>query len=110
MNAKEYVQQIEKLDSLIKNKTFEIERAKEIGIDVSGIHNAKKQLINTRQEIIDNIQKLSPDHYDVLHKTYVQGKRLYEVAGEMDISYSYATKLHGWALQSLNRIINSANN
>lgn len=106
MTAKEYLQQIEKLDVLIKNKSFEIAQAKEIGIDASVIDNEKRQLISTRQEIIGNMQKLSAAHYDVLHKVYVQGKMLYEVAGEMDKSYSYATKLHGWALQALDRIIN----
>lgn len=105
MTSKEYLQQIKKLDTLIKNKTVEIEHGQNIGVDISVIKNERQQLINTRQEIISNLQNLSADHYDVLHKVYVQGKKLYEAAGEMDISYSYATKLHGWALQSLGRII-----
>lgn len=106
MNAKEYVQQIAKLDALIKNKAFEIKHAEKLGVDASDIKNARKQLIASRQGIIDDMQKLSATDYDVLHKVYVQGETLYEVASDMGKSYSYATKRHGWALQALDRIIN----
>ena len=106
MTAKEYVQQIEKLNAIIRNKTTEIKIAEELGIEASAIRNEKQQAIITRQSIIDNMQKLAAVNYDVLHKVYVQGETLYEVASEMKKSYSYAAKRHGWALQALDRIIN----
>jgi len=107
MTAKEYVQQIAKIDIVVKNKSFEIQKAQEIGADAKEIRNERQQLLNTRDSIITDIEKLSTAHYDVLHKVYVQGKTLYEVAAEMDKSYSYITKLHGWALHALNKIINA---
>lgn len=106
MTAKEYVQQIEKLDAIIRNKATEIRLAGSLGIDASVAKNERQQAINTRQGIIDNMQKLAAVNYDVLHKIYVQGATLYEVASDMGKSYSYVTKLHGWALQALSKIIN----
>lgn len=107
MTGKEYVQQIKKIDTLIKHKTVDIKQATAIGADTADMKNAIAQLSQTRKEIVENIQLLPEAQSDVLHRVYVQGETLYEVASERRISYSYATKLHGWALQALERIINN---
>ncbi len=106
MTGKEYVQQIKHIDTLIKNKTVDMKQARELGEDTAYIKNAIEQLKRTRKEIVENIQRLPEAQSDVLHRVYVQGESLYVVASERRISYSYATKLHGWALQALERIIN----
>ena len=106
MNAKEYLQQIKKIDTLIKNKVIEARQSEENGVDASVIRNGVAQLLKDKENIIENIQLLKEAEYDVLHKVYVQGQTLYEVASDRDISYSMATTIHGRALKNLERIIN----
>ena len=105
MPIKDYLRQIKKIDTLIENKRIEEQQAKNMGVDYSYIRNSINQLQNDKQEIISQIQKLSEAEYDVLHKVYVQGKTLYEVADERAISYSMATTIHGRALKNLAQII-----
>lgn len=105
MTAKEYLQQIKKIDAIIKNKSFEIKQAEEIGADASFIKNEREQLQQTKQSIIADIQKLPEAEYDVLHKIYVQGETLYEVASDRKTSYSLAASIHGRALKMLESIM-----
>lgn len=107
MTAKEYLQQIKKLETLIKNKGVEVKKAEKLGINTAVIKNEIERLVEDRARRIENIQKLTEAEYDVLHKVYVQGKTLYEVADERGISYSMAATIHGRALKNLERIINN---
>lgn len=106
MDAKSYLKQIKKLDSLIKNKAVEIKLAEVLGIYTENLTADIESLQAQKQEIINNIQFLTEEEYDVLHKVYVQGKTLYEVAADRDISYSLATAIHGRALKNLAKTIN----
>ena len=55
--------------------------------------------IQLKHRIINQIHGLSNDAYiSVLHKRYVEFKRLEEIAVEMNYTYSYARALHGKAL------------
>ena len=105
-DAKEYLRRIKKIDTQLKNKNIELKQAQEVDADVSEIREAKKRLEREKSLIISSIESLPEAEYDVLHRVYVQGETLYEVASDMQKSYSYATKRHGWALQALERIIN----
>ena len=64
------------------------------------------KLIDTRKNIIETIELLEAEKYDLLHKVYVQGFTLDEVAAMYDFSYSWATTLHGRALKDVERILN----
>lgn len=108
MGAKEYLQQIKKIDTLIRNKSIEVKQAKEVGVDYTYITNGIKQLQKEKAEIIDVIQRLNEAEYDVLHRVYVQGQTLQEVASERGhISYSQAATLHGKALKKVADMVNA---
>lgn len=105
MTAKDYLQRIKKIDTLIKNKAIEIRQAEAIGVDSTVVRASVRELQVERASIIDTIQVLKEEEYDVLHKRYVQGKTFCEIADERDITYSNATTIHGRALKNLERII-----
>lgn len=135
MNAKDYLLQIQKLDKLIENKLQEVAHWKAVAtgttvcsegdrVQSSGskqkmadaicrymqmedeINAAIDKLVDTKQEIIETIEQLHIDEYDLLHKIYVQKKELYEAAVEMDRSYRWATSVHGRALANVQKILN----
>lgn len=134
MKAQEYLKQIEKLDVLIKNKLIEKQHWKEIALGVTpqtggervqSSGNQQKmasavermidlereldecvdRLINTRNDVIETIEQLSPEEYDFLHLVYVQHLTLKEVAEKKRYSYSWATTFHGRALERVQRIL-----
>ena len=62
-------------------------------------------LVDTRKNIIETIEMLEAEKYDLLHKVYVQGFTLDEVAAMYGNSYSWATTLHGRALKDVEKIL-----
>lgn len=109
MKAKAFLKQIEKLDKMIENKTFEVEYWKGIangttaqmgGERVQSSGSQQKMadavvkyielenevagqidiLIDTKKDVIRVIEQLDPIEYDLLHKHYVQHITLYEIA------------------------------
>lgn len=134
MRAEEYLLNISKIDKLIENKIAEMENWKAIAmgttaysegdrvqstsakekmadavaryLDMEAEVNAEiDRLIDTKQEVISTIEKLKIDEYDVLHKIYVQGKSLKEVAADRHRSYSWARGKRGRALANLQKIL-----
>ena len=99
--VKEYLRQIKKIDTQLKNKNIELKQAREVDADVSEICETKKRLEQKKNEIISSIESLPEAEYDVLHRVYVQGETLYEVASDKKISYSLAASIHGRALKML---------
>lgn len=135
MNAKDYLLQIQKLDRLIENKLMEVAHWKAVAtgttvcsegdrVQSSGtkqkmadavcrylqmedeINADIDRLVDTKQNIIQTIELLPVQEYDLLHKVYVQGMEIYEAAIEMDRSYSWATTVHGRALAKVQKILN----
>ena len=134
MKAKDYLLQISKIDRIIENKIAELEHWKAIAtgtttysdgerVQSSGnkykmedavlkcieinneINSEINRLVDTRKEVINTIEQLKLDEYDVLHKIYVQRKDFKDVSAIMDKSYSWVTSKHGRALASLQRIL-----
>ena len=134
MKAKEYLSQIEKLDKLIENKLHEADKWRQIAtgttmqndsekVQSSGskqkmedaicrcinaeneVNDAIDKLVDLKQEIIHDIEQLSLHEYDVLHKKYVQFKELYEIAVDIDKSYSWVKAVHGSGLANLQKIL-----
>lgn len=108
MKVKDYLKQIKKIDTQIKNKSIEAKQLNEISEELS--ENVKKdiaQLYTERAAIIKSIEKLPEAEYDVLYGVYVLYKTLYEIASERGISYSNVTTIHGRALKRLDGIINA---
>ncbi len=107
MNAKDYLKQIKKIDTQIKNKSVEVEQLKEISETLAKRAFAEiERLYNERAEIIKTIEQLPEAEYDVLYKVYVQYETLQEVAADRYISYSLAATIHGRALKRLESLIN----
>lgn len=63
------------------------------------------KLVDTRKNIIETIEMLEAEKYDLLHKVYVQGFTLDDVAAMYGNSYSWATTLHGRALKDVEKIL-----
>ena len=57
------------------------------------------------QEIICTIEMLEHDEYDVLHKKYVQGMTLRDVAQKREKAYSTTAHTHSRALRHLQEIL-----
>ena len=134
-----YLEQVPKLNAMIGNKMAEVEQWRGIALGVttnsegervqsSGsqqkmadaidrvvdlqaeINEMVDKLINTKQEIISNIEQLSATEYDVLHKRYIQGMQYDEIGASRGKSKSWATTIHGRALENLKVILSSKNN
>ena len=129
-----FLRQARKLDAMVRNKMIERQQWREIALGVSPnmsgdrvqssgsqqkmadavnryidlereIDEAIDKLVDAKQDIIATIEQLDVTEYDVLHKVYIQGEELQEVADDYDKSYSWVTTIHGRALQSVQRIL-----
>lgn len=134
MRAKEYLNEIAKIDKMIKNKAAEIEHWKAVaesttvyseGEHVQSTSTGQKlanavvkyvtiqeeleedvnRLIAVRREVIHTIEQLDSEKYDILHKRYVQCKSFKEIAIEINNTVSWVTTKHGRALQDVQRIL-----
>ena len=130
MNAREYLEQIEKNECIIANKQIEKKYWLEIAtgttakvggerVQTSGDgHNMEKQIVEVVlideeierlkgeiAEIIATLEKLKKNEYDFLHKMYVQHLTLKEVQTVSGKSYSWATTTHNRALMNLQKIL-----
>ena len=66
------------------------------------------ELIDEKREVIAVIEQLDPVEYDVLHKKYIQYaeyKDFYDIAAAYKQSYTWATTVHGRALQGVRQIL-----
>lgn len=134
MNAKEFLHQVRKLDKLIENKLVEVQQWRAIAKNTATIftpdkvqstHNPLKvqdaickymdleaeinrdidNLIDIKKDVLSVIEQLSAMDYDVLHKIYVQGLTLQDVASIYDRQYGWATTRHGIALKEVQMIL-----
>lgn len=139
VRAKEYLSQIEKINMMIKNKDAEIVKWKELAdntsapalgdkVKTSGVKDTmatsvvnyvdienelfkqKQELINKHKEIVQTIEKLPAQEYDVLHMIYIQLRSLEDVAEYKHNSYRWVTAVHGRALSNVQRILNKKQN
>lgn len=135
MNAKHYLQQIAKLDTIITNKLIEKEQWREIAMGVTAhsdgvrvqssgsqqkmanaiercidmeaeIDSLVDRLVALKREVTGVIEQLNATEYDVLHQIYIQHKSFYDVAEAKNKSYSWITTVHGRALANVQKILN----
>ena len=134
MKAKDYLLQLEKLDKLIENKLAEKVHWKSVALNTTAPMDSERvqssgsqqkiadaviryidiereidcridELVDKRKEVISTIEQLPAAEYDVLHKMYVQYWVFQDIASAHDKSYSWATTVHGRALQHLQEIL-----
>ena len=132
--AQIYLEQVDKLNAMIENKIAEVAQWRGIALGItshsegervqssgsnqkmsdavdraidlqSEINGMVDRLIDLKQEIILTIELLNATEYDVLHKRYIQGMQFDEIGAAKGKSKSWATTVHGRALQNLNLIL-----
>lgn len=131
MDARFYLNQIEKIDRLIQNKKYERdqwmavaegtsmtangERVQSSGpmhkmenavIKIVEVDESIKALEDKKQEIIKTIELLNAESYDILHKKYVQYMNLEEVGTILGYSWSTIKRKHKEAIRRLQIILN----
>ena len=136
--AQIYLEQVDKLDARIENKLVEQRQWRGVALGItsntegervqssgnqqkmasaidrvvdleSEINELVDRLLDYKQEVIKTIEQLNATEYDVLHKRYIQGMTFDEIGAVKRKSKSWATTVHGRALQSLNRILEARN-
>ena len=134
LSAKEYLMQIEKLDTIIKNKLIELSQWKDIALGVTArsdgervqasgrpskmadamdrfvdiekdINGLVDRFVDLKREVTKTIEQLPTTEYDVMHKRYIQYMTFDEIAAAKDRSKSSVTTIHGRALVNLQRIL-----
>lgn len=135
LDAKEYLNQVKKLDLQIKNKLIEQQQWKDIALGITAnmegervqssgsqsklenavvkcvdmeaeIDSLVDKLIDTKKEVIQTIELLtSPLQYDVLHLHYIQFMTLQAIADKYGMSYDSAKQAHKRAVKNVQRIL-----
>ena len=138
MKAKDFLSQYEDQKIIIKSCWEEIEMWKDIALSVTGrtdgervqssgskqkmadaidtysdIERDIKQRIEEAKRIQDKIVRtiaqLKKYEYTVLHGVYIMGKQYKEIAASEGKSVSWATSMHGVALENLQAILDAEN-
>lgn len=135
--AQRYLEQVEMLDAIIKNKLIEQRQWMDIALGITAnmegervqssgsqskmadaidkcvdmeaeIDNLIDRLIDTKREVIKTIEQVdSPIEYNVLHMRYIQYRDLQEIADHYGKEYTWATTTHGRAIASLQKVLDS---
>lgn len=130
MDARKYLEQIEKIDKLIQNKKYEkdqwlsVAEGTSVSADADRVQSSGElhkmenavikavelekrivQLEEEKQEIISTIEQLDVEHYDILHKRYVQYKSLDIISHESGYAWSTIKNKHKEALKQLQIIL-----
>lgn len=134
MTTKEYLNQIERLDKMITNKLSEIYQLKimacsitvsgdservqtsgnqdKLGSTIAKIVDLEREtdelvdsLVDKRKEILKQIDSMKNiDHYDVLHKHYVERRTFQDIADTENWSIRQVFNIHGRALQEFEKM------
>lgn len=132
--AQLYLERVEMIDSIIKNKLIEKRQWMDIALGITANMGGEKvqssgsqsrmadaiekcvdmeaeidglvdKLIETKKEVIQTIEQLdSPIEYNILHMRYIQFKDLQSIADHYGREYGWATTTHGRAIASVQRI------
>lgn len=135
MDARTYLQQIQKDNKLIQNKCIEVYQLRCLATSVTApmgtepvqtsgvsdkvgnitakivdleceINKMIDRFIDDKQERIKVIEQVeNPLQYNILHSHYVQGKRFKEIAEDEHYSEVHINKQHQYALGSVQRIL-----
>ena len=134
MDAISFLKQVEKLDTLIKNKLIEKAQWRDIALGItanmegervqssgrpskmadaidkcvdmeSEIDSLIDRFIDSKREVLSVIEQLSATEYDVLHKRYIQFMSLQEIADAKNKQYGWATTTHGRAVARVKKIL-----
>lgn len=131
---KRLARQLEKLETMISNKIEEQAKWKAISLNITSHSDGQRvqssgnkqkmadaidrridiereintlidQLYDTRRELLDVIEQLNVDEYDVLYKRYIQRMTFDEIGFAKGQSKSWTTTVHGRGIENVQRII-----
>ncbi len=134
MKAKDYLLQVEKANKMIDNKLVELEQWKAMATGITANAEGERvqssgsqqkmadavsryvdiqnevdkqidRLVELKKEVISTIEQLPAMEYDLLHKVYIQFMKLENVAAAYNKHPKWADRLHGSALQKVQKII-----
>lgn len=130
-----FLEQPERLDTIIKNKLIEKQQWRDIALGITASMEGERvqssgsqqkmadaigrcvdmeaeidrlvdKLIDTKKDVVQTIELLdSPTEYNVLHMRYIQYKSLQEIADHYNRDYGWVTTTHGRALKSVQAIL-----
>ena len=133
--AQLYLERVEMIDSIIKNKLIEKQQWMDIALGITAnmggervqssgsqskmadaigkcvdmeaeIDGLVDKLIDTKKEVIQTIEQLdSPTLYNILHLRYIQFKSLQQIADDYDRDYGWVTTNHGRAIADVQKIL-----
>ena len=133
--TKDFLNQVKKIDTLIKNKREEIEEVRSLAetmaislgekVQSSGskqrmadtverylelerkLNKDIERLLQAKREVLDVIEQLPLDQYDLLYQVYVRGVQLKCI--KTDKSESWVKSTHGIALLNVRDILRQRN-
>lgn len=133
--AQQYLAQVEKIETIIKNKLIEQRQWKDIALGITAnmggervqssgsrskmadaiekcvdveaeINELIDRLIDTKKEVIQTIEQLdNPTFYNILHHRYIQYKPLWKIAEDYDKDYGWIKTNHGRAVAEVQKIM-----
>ena len=133
--AKDYLGQVELIDSIIRNKLIEQRQWREVALGITANMGGERvqstgrpskmadavdkivdmerdidryvdMLIDAKKEVIQTLEQLdNPTYYNLLHLRYIQFKDLAEIAEQYNKEYGWATTTHGRALAAVQEIL-----
>lgn len=136
MQAQEFLEQIKKINYVFKNKLKEKEQllelagyssgqdgervqssgskdrmaqlvTKAVDVEMKAIQTYIEEQMRIKNEVIEVIEQLPADEYDVLHLVYVQGFTIKQTAAIKGISKSWAQTQHNRGLENVQRILDA---
>ena len=139
MVAKEFLQQVEKLDILIENKLIEKQQWRDLAVGITAVMEGERvkssgkqskmvdaiakcmdmeveidqvvaQFVATKKEVIQTIEQVqNPTWYKVLHMKYIQHLDLNDIADRCNGSYDWAKSAHSKAVKIVQKILDDKN-
>lgn len=135
--AQRYLEQVEMLDAVIRNKLIEQRQWREIALGITAnmegervqssgsqskmadaidkcvdmeaeIDSLVDRLIDTKREVIQTIEQVdSPIWYNILHMRFIQFKELQEIADHYGRDYDWAATTQGRGIANVQKILDA---
>lgn len=135
--AQRYLEQVEMLDAIIKNKLIEQRQWKEIALGITANMDGERvqssgsqskmadaidkcvdmeaeidslidRLVDTKREVIQTIEQVdSPIWYNILHMRFIQFKELQEIADHYGRDYDWAATTQGRGIANVQKILDA---
>ncbi|MFQ9516740.1 MAG: hypothetical protein ACLRZ9_13075 [Eubacterium sp.] len=136
IEAKEYLQQVRNADIAVNNKMEELAGLEALATKINALNEGDRvQATGSQDKMADTVCKIAdlkaeiqaeidsllalkrvvrgvikqvsePVLMSLLHKRYLQYKSWEQIAIELDISWRHTLRLHGKALQEIEKILN----